>query len=303
LNFELTVTNLNRAPLIVTHFPDNFSFNALASENLYFNISDYDPDGTTPDTYWYVDDVLKEYDNHSFFDEFIFNFGCGVSGEHYIKTKITDGELNNSMQWNVTLEGFVCSVGGGGAGGGGGGGGGGGPICIPLWACNSWEQCSLTQDALQSGELVGEDYRIVSQDCSLSNFGDDVCGYQERSCFDLADCNRTNNKPAGLQSCYYTVNPTCEDKIKNCHDGECEFLVDCGGPCGPCPTCSDGIQNQGEGAVDCGGPCPNICPIEIPQKSEGLSVFFSIFFVSLLVGLAYLAYRVFILGRSEKRKN
>ena len=26
------------------------------------------------------------------------------------------------------------------------------------------------------------------------------------------------------------------------------------------PTCSDGIQNQGETGVDCGGPCPAICP-------------------------------------------
>ncbi len=54
--------------------------------------------------------------------------------------------------------------------------------------------------------------------------------------------------------------PTCYDKIKNCHeDGECEEDVDCGGPCDPCPTCTDGIQNQGEEAVDCGGPC-KACP-------------------------------------------
>jgi cysteine-rich repeat protein len=33
--------------------------------------------------------------------------------------------------------------------------------------------------------------------------------------------------------------------------------VDCAGPT---PTCSDGIQNQGEERVDCGFPCPNDCP-------------------------------------------
>ena len=32
--------------------------------------------------------------------------------------------------------------------------------------------------------------------------------------------------------------------------------------CGPCPTCSDGIQNQGETGVDCGGPCAATCPGE-----------------------------------------
>jgi hypothetical protein len=29
------------------------------------------------------------------------------------------------------------------------------------------------------------------------------------------------------------------------------------------PTCSDGIQNQGETGIDCGGPCATVCPPEI----------------------------------------
>jgi len=36
--------------------------------------------------------------------------------------------------------------------------------------------------------------------------------------------------------------------------------VDCGGPCKPCPSCTDGIQNQGEEGIDCGGPCKP-CPV------------------------------------------
>ncbi|MBN2014313.1 MAG: hypothetical protein JW778_03955 [Candidatus Altiarchaeota archaeon] len=51
------------------------------------------------------------------------------------------------------------------------------------------------------------------------------------------------------------VLPSCFDGILNCHDGDCETGIDCGGPCKPCPSCSDGIQNQGEEGVDCGGPC------------------------------------------------
>ncbi len=49
--------------------------------------------------------------------------------------------------------------------------------------------------------------------------------------------------------------PTCSDGVQN----QGETGVDCGGPCGVCPTCNDGIQNQGEGGVDCGGPCA-ACP-------------------------------------------
>lgn len=49
--------------------------------------------------------------------------------------------------------------------------------------------------------------------------------------------------------------PTCSDGIQN----QGETGVDCGGPCSACPTCSDNIQNQGETGTDCGGPCP-ACP-------------------------------------------
>src|SRR5690606_2026481 len=34
------------------------------------------------------------------------------------------------------------------------------------------------------------------------------------------------------------------------------------------PSCSDGIQNQGETGVDCGGPCPNPCT-DYPISSGG----------------------------------
>ncbi|HRH68009.1 MAG TPA: T9SS type A sorting domain-containing protein [Flavobacteriales bacterium] len=49
--------------------------------------------------------------------------------------------------------------------------------------------------------------------------------------------------------------PTCTDGIQN----QGETGIDCGGPCTACPTCSDGIRNQGETGIDCGGPCA-ACP-------------------------------------------
>ena len=58
----------------------------------------------------------------------------------------------------------------------------------------------------------------------------------------------------------YTINiisvtPTCSDGIQN----QGEAGIDCGVPCPACPTCNDGIQNQNETGVDCGGVCP-ACP-------------------------------------------
>jgi hypothetical protein len=45
--------------------------------------------------------------------------------------------------------------------------------------------------------------------------------------------------------------PTCTDGIQN----QGEAAIDCGGPCAACQSCTDGLKNQGETAVDCGGPC------------------------------------------------
>lgn len=57
--------------------------------------------------------------------------------------------------------------------------------------------------------------------------------------------------------------PTCSDGIQN----QGETGIDCGGPCTPCATCSDGIQNQGETGVDCGGPCT---PCQTASCTDGI---------------------------------
>jgi hypothetical protein len=51
--------------------------------------------------------------------------------------------------------------------------------------------------------------------------------------------------------------PVCGDTL--C-EGE-ETCSTCPQDCGACPTCNDGLQNQGETGVDCGGPCPACEPI------------------------------------------
>ena len=76
-----------------------------------------------------------------------------------------------------------------------------------------------------------------------------------------------------VSACFYssgaTCGPNCCSKTaecqggKTCRYGECRCLdgmVDCGtGVCvpGPCPTCTDGVENGAETAIDCGGSgCP-----------------------------------------------
>lgn len=289
-NFSITVTDLNRDPYIETYYPGNLTQNISAIDSLYFNISKYDPDWTIPDAYWYVDDILEEYDTGSSIDEFNYYFGCGSSGNHNVTVEITDGLANDSISWNISVSYVACSSPPPRSTGGGGGGGASPEVCIEKWVVDEWSVCQNARTSFNLAALSSKDFRFINDQCTGYSFDADYCGYQIRDITDVNNCSNyvfINPKPSEIQACYYTVNPSCYDDIKNCHSGACEVLTDCGGPCGPCTTCSDGIQNQGEEGVDCGGPCSKRCPID----SEGLFnvglyvvlVFFVILLIILII--------------------
>lgn len=263
-NFSLTVTDENRAPTILNYYPLTTSFNASGTQNLNFNITSFDPDGTIPDVYWYVDGVLSSYVQNNLVSTFSYTYSCGLSGNKNVRVVITDGLLNDSLQWNITLSETACPISVTPPGGGGGGGGGASTSCLSQWGCNDWNVCQNTKRSLELGLISGDDYREITESCAAKGFDESKCGFQTRSCYDNAFCNSTIRMPASMQFCDYTINPSCYDGIKNCHDGTCELLIDCGGPCNLCPSCSDKTQNQGELGVDCGGPCPFQCPAETP---------------------------------------
>lgn len=259
-NFSVTVTDRNRRPTITSHYPLNTSFNASGTSNLYFNVTKYDPDGTIPDSYWYADGILVEHDFGNSTDDLVYDFGCGVYGNHVVAVNVSDGLLWDYLNWSINLENDICFSGST----GGGGGGGGGPSCFPQWGCNPWSVCQNAEASLEQGVISGIDYRAIEANCSFDKIDKSGCGFQTRFCSDFKGCNVSIGKPGLLSYCLYTVNPNCFDKMKNCHDGDCELLVDCGGPCAPCPSCSDKKQNQGEEGVDCGGPCPWKCKPIVP---------------------------------------
>lgn len=61
-----------------------------------------------------------------------------------------------------------------------------------------------------------------------------------------------------------------------CGNQQCEASETCSAcaaDCGACPSCSDGIQNQGETGVDCGGPC-SACTGPRQPTQENLLVAF-----------------------------
>ena len=295
-NFSITVTNENRNPTILSYYPLNLVLSANGNDNLYFNLTKYDADWTIPDAYWYVDGSFKEYDSGSSFDEFRHSFGCGISGAHSVKAEITDGLLNDSIEWSINVTRVSCPA----ALPGGGGGGGGG--CTEKWVCANWNVCQNAEKSRVSGLLAGGDYRDIKEGCKNNYWADEACGFQTRNCFDVNNCNRTINRPFLVQECYYSEDPSCKDGVKNCHDNSCELLVDCGGPCSFCPTCSDGIMNQDEEGVDCGGPCPWKCKVEMPLLKK-INWYYLIHLI-ILVGIILLVILIILLSRilSIRRK-
>ena len=299
-DFSLTITNENRAPEIKSFYPNNGEVINAGYNDIKFNVSVYDADGTLPDVYWYVNGEFAEKDSGNLSYDFIHNFGCGVSGDFNVSAIATDGLLNDSIQWNISVAYTACP----GGGSGGGGGGGGILTCNEEWVCEDWHQCRNLKNDFDEGSISKEFEIEINARCDIFNYNDEVCGYHERECIDLKHCKSIKKKPGLIEECYYTENPTCGDGIRNCHEGSCEILIDCGGPCFDCPTCNDGLKNQDEEGVDCGGQC-SLC-IEKPYPGAFRTIFsFSLIFllIIVLILLAWQIRRYFILlGKRKKSR-
>jgi hypothetical protein len=272
-NFQLAITEENSPPTILAYNSTNHSTRFVGTEKLYFQISKFDPEGLRPDTYWYVDDVLKEIDTGGSLDAFAYSFGCSVWGNHKVSAIITDGILDDSVEWPLDITKIPCpegiiqkeSI--------------GPETCDELWGCSLWNLCQNAEQSLNLGVLDSASYKALKLRCNIRKWDTSSCGYQVRSCADINSCNSLEDKPVELQPCEFSINPSCSDGIENCHDKNCELLTDCGGPCSPCPTCSDNFKNQGEDGTDCGGPCSD-CSVAQSPASNGI-VTQSMFFIFL----------------------
>ncbi|MBR9703817.1 hypothetical protein GOV12_00260 [Candidatus Pacearchaeota archaeon] len=295
-NFSLTVTSENRQPQFINWTPYNLSVLTIAGSYLTFEVIINDPDGTIPDVYWYIDNESIEYDTGELNQNFSYTVPCGVAETYNYSVIITDGELNNSLNWTVVAAFASCPVPGTGSSGGGGGGGSSKEECIEKWACRNWKTCNNLREAEITGNnvfgLIGE----IRKRCDSFSWTEDICGYQLRECKDIEKCgnNKSELKPGEARECYYSVDPSCFDGIKNCHNDSCEVLIDCSGPCKACPTCSDRIKNQGEKGVDCGGPC-KVCVDEEPKKKifDYTILVIPLLILVILLGLAIATWLVY----------
>lgn len=252
-------------------------------------------------------DTLFFYDNTTLFDiglstgKISFTPLLSQVGNHSVNFSVSDGLLTSSRAVLIEItKGYcgdsACNNGetcitcerdcgkcttppsGGGAGTGGGGAnsqgtgssessaGGDGAAdsgdtrreeCVESWVCTEWSECSAS-------------------------------GLQTRDCIDRARCGTEKNKPPTEQECIYAG--TCNDKLKNCHDGDCEEGIDCGGPCPACTIFNEesgypSLPNIESPASICGD---NICGpgenCDCPQDCRSISRFpWWIFFLIIII--------------------
>ncbi|MBT7568071.1 hypothetical protein HN630_04135, partial [archaeon] len=180
-----------------------------------------------------------------------------------------------------------------------------GAYCSEEWVCEGWGVCQNAKRSFDARSLSLEDHFSVQEICSQNKYDERFCGFQLTSCKDLNLCNNNTvprvTKPSEMQVCYFTEDPSCEDGITNCHGKGCELLVDCGGPCEPCATCSDGKKNQGESGIDCGGPCPYACAEEQPLRTSMFAIL-GLLAVS-LIAIAFIIVKGFNIVRYKFRKS
>jgi len=219
-NFSLTITNENSPPVISSHFPANLNFNVAGAVAL-FNASFYDPDGTKPDAYWYVDDVLEKYISGASSGNIALAIDCAKSPARKIKLEITDGLLNNSIEWSPAFQSSYCNAVNNRSA----------KSCIPSWNCGNWGVCQNAKKEYDLGELKENEFSFVTKVCRINNATSEECGFQKKVCKDLNACGLTLNKPDEVRACQFLKNNLCSDEIKNCHEGLCEEGIDCGGPC------------------------------------------------------------------------
>lgn len=258
---SITITTANFPPNITSYLPlTNMTINE--TEQINFSVTAEDPEGGLLTFYWYKNGIQVAYNSSIYnFSNYSFSTSLGDAGKYNITINVSDGELNATMTWIITVIQQVTPTPVTPTGGGGGGG-----ACDERWTCTDWSFCQ-NATTTESQLMLQTLFIKVEDDCKKQNISSDNCGFQMRKCEQVSNCRITYKKPAELQTCIFTLFPTCYDGIKNCHEGKCEILADCGGPCEECPTCSDGIKNQGEDWIDCGGPCQP-CPFEYPKPPK-----------------------------------
>ncbi len=161
--WEVTVNNVNRAPVISLYSPTDTTPSITKGQSKSFSISASDPDGDSMSRQWYVNNVAQPGQTGT-----SYTYTSTSAGTYTIKVIVDDSDLDDVQLWTLTVNNPVVTDSS--SGGGGGGGFAAAPIlCIEDWQCSEWGNCTGTT--------------------------------QTRVCTDLNDCGTTADKPDETRIC------------------------------------------------------------------------------------------------------
>ncbi|MBU1198594.1 MAG: hypothetical protein KKF46_00110 [Nanoarchaeota archaeon] len=248
----IRVENLNDPPYLAEEIPDIiFSASGQVLHMGYLDnfFADPDQDPLAYNVSLSSSDFSISIDNSSSSVVVTAN-ACDVTGHAIFTAK---DPFNETAQSNLVVIKCItptaAPAAGTGEDAGSGSGGGSARICIPEYECYDYHKCNINNtkilrcvdtkgcepEVFLTVECKYEEEIVCNESWECSEW--EACqpnGTQSRTCIDINDCGTTENIPSLNQECEYIG--TCEDGIKNCHDGSCEESVDCGGPCTPCQS-------------------------------------------------------------------
>lgn len=98
--WNLTVENVNRAPVISNFTPTDSTITMNEGESKTFSIINAsDPDGTTPAITWYLNDEEKSSGS-----SYTFYSNYDSAGVYIVKAVVSDGEKSISRVWSLTVK-------------------------------------------------------------------------------------------------------------------------------------------------------------------------------------------------------
>jgi len=106
-SFEIEVSNVNNSPQIFSYFPENLNVGVNEGDSIKFEIQAYDIDLNTTLSYQWLLNGKKVSSSTGLGNDskssWIYSAGYGDYSQKIVKALVSDGELQDYVQWNITI--------------------------------------------------------------------------------------------------------------------------------------------------------------------------------------------------------